>query len=76
MVISSHSDAPEIERCSWLEYLVGGFLHSEQVVGELVTLLGSIFLFFWTASLLRHPHYLTIALTTLCLLLFLTIYKA
>ena len=36
MVVSSHSDAPEIERYSWLEYIVGGFLHSEQVVGELL----------------------------------------
>ena len=41
-----------------------------------VTLLSPIFLSFGLPPLLRHPHYLTIALTTLCLLPFLTIYKA
>ena len=34
MVVSLHGDAPEVERYSWLEYIIGGFLHSEQVVGE------------------------------------------
>ena len=34
-----------------------------------VMLLSPIFLFFGLPPLLRHPHYLTIALTTLCLLL-------
>ena len=36
MVVSSHSDAPEIEWYFCLEYIVGGFLHGEQVVGELL----------------------------------------
>ena len=36
MIVSSHGDASEIERFSWLKYVVGGFLHSEQVVGELL----------------------------------------
>ena len=36
MIVSSHSDAPEIERYSWLEYVVGGSPHSEQVVSELL----------------------------------------
>ena len=35
MVVSSHSDAPEIEWYSWLECVVGGF-HSERVVSELL----------------------------------------
>ena len=36
MIVSSHCDAPEIEWYSWFEYVVGGFLHSEQVVSELL----------------------------------------
>ena len=36
MIVSSHGDAPEIERFSWFECVIGGFLHSEQVMRELL----------------------------------------
>ena len=45
-----------------------------QLLKRTVTLLSPIFLFLGLPPLLHHPHYLTIALTTLCLLLY--IYKA